>query len=325
MSIVIRNERPTDYNGIANVNNEAFLNWHPDNPYIAETLMVDLLRHNAMFDPELSLVAEVDGEIVGHALFSPFKFVVLGVEQKGVVLAPISVKPGIQKQGIGKMLMEEGHRIAREKGYTLSLLCGHVDYYTMFGYKGKMYSMSGVTIKVTGEGGLDDLKERPVNSKDIPWVVNTWERTHGSDRLALFPGKSISDWTNHSTKCSCSILCMGDEIIGYVRYTKASPIHIKELLAKEEDVPRILKYLAAQSYGKAQGELSLPFGYEKVQSLIVSMDGLSATDSFAAYTAFMIKVLDEQSVAAKYCQDVEAGLGKAGIISFPPVYDIEER
>ena len=122
MNIKIRNERTSDYNSIANVNYEAFLGWHPDNQYVSEPILVDLLRHNSMFDPELSLVAEIGGEIVGHVLFSPFKFIVLGVEEMGVLLAPIAVRPEFQYKGIGGMLIEEGHRIAKGKGFTFSLL-----------------------------------------------------------------------------------------------------------------------------------------------------------------------------------------------------------
>ena len=92
MNIKIRREQVSDYNSIANVNYEAFLGWHPDNPYVSEPILVDMLRHNSMFDPELSLVAELDGKVAGHALFSPFRFIVLGGEQSGVLLAPVAVK-----------------------------------------------------------------------------------------------------------------------------------------------------------------------------------------------------------------------------------------
>ena len=80
MDVKIRSERVSDYNSIASINYEAFLGWHPDNPYVSEPILVDLLRHNSMFDPELSLVAECDDNVIGHVLFSPFRFIVLGRE-----------------------------------------------------------------------------------------------------------------------------------------------------------------------------------------------------------------------------------------------------
>lgn len=114
-NIKIRSESISDFNSIANVNYEAFPGRHPADRYVVEPLLVDLLRHNSLFDPELSLVAEFDGKIIGHAIFSPFRLIVLGKEQLGVILGPIAVKPEFQHEGVGRLLIEEGHRRAKEK------------------------------------------------------------------------------------------------------------------------------------------------------------------------------------------------------------------
>lgn len=113
MDVRIRSERLSDYNSIANVHYAAFLGWRPDDYFVCEHILVSLLRHNSMFDPELSFVAEYNRRIVGHVLFCPFKFTVLGEEQPGVVLAPVAVLPEFQRKGIGGMLIQEGHRKAR--------------------------------------------------------------------------------------------------------------------------------------------------------------------------------------------------------------------
>lgn len=115
MNINVRSEKISDYNSIANVIYEAFSGISKENEYISEPILVDLLRHNSIYDPELSLVAEVDGKVAGYALFSPFRFIVSGVEQLGVVLAPLAVKPEFQNKGVGSALIEEGHRIAKKK------------------------------------------------------------------------------------------------------------------------------------------------------------------------------------------------------------------
>lgn len=73
---------------------------------MSEPVLVDLLRHNSRYDPELSLVAEVNGQPVGHVLLSPYEFRVLGRVQKGVVLAPIAYMPEFQRSGIGKILIQ---------------------------------------------------------------------------------------------------------------------------------------------------------------------------------------------------------------------------
>jgi predicted N-acetyltransferase YhbS len=92
--------------------------------------LVTALRQSEAFMPELSLVAETNGRIVGHILFTKAQ---IG-ERTELVLAPLAVLPEYQKQGIGSALLEEGHRIARELGYGYSVLVGHERYYPRFGY-----------------------------------------------------------------------------------------------------------------------------------------------------------------------------------------------
>lgn len=44
-------------------------------------------------------------------------------------------KPAFQKQGIGELLINEGHKLAKEYGYSSVILLGYPEYYTRFGYK----------------------------------------------------------------------------------------------------------------------------------------------------------------------------------------------
>lgn len=55
-------------------------------------------------------------------------------ETTQIALAPISVLPKFQKQGIGGMLIKEGHKIAKELGFEFSVVLGDPLYYTKFGY-----------------------------------------------------------------------------------------------------------------------------------------------------------------------------------------------
>lgn len=217
MDIKIRNERISDFNSVANVNYEAFLGWHPDNQYVSEPILVDLLRHNSMFDPELSLVAEFDGKAIGHVLFSPFRFIVLGREQSGVVLAPVAVKPEYQHKGVGSMLIEEGHKKAKEKGFAFSLLCGHVGYYPKFGYKTGMFSLSGAKVSICLESfNNEGFADRPVNEQDTKWILEAWENQHSCDTLALLPGRNICEWSNHGMQCRCSVVTKNNRILPFM-------------------------------------------------------------------------------------------------------------
>ena len=92
--------------------------------------LVTELRKGSAFLPELSLVAEIDGKLAGHIMFTKAS---VGNDPV-LVMAPLSVKPEYQKQGVGTALIAEGHRIAKEAGHAYSLVLGSEFYYPKFGY-----------------------------------------------------------------------------------------------------------------------------------------------------------------------------------------------
>lgn len=129
MTTHIRTENEADYEQVYQVNYTAFGN----REYEAE--LVERIRDTPYFVPQLSLVAELEGEIVGHILLSLAKVVDGEVRHEVIALAPIAVKPAYQKQGIGKQLIQEGLKRCEELGYSIVLLIGHPTYYPKFGFK----------------------------------------------------------------------------------------------------------------------------------------------------------------------------------------------
>ncbi|WP_440946085.1 GNAT family N-acetyltransferase [Methanosarcina sp. T3] len=129
MSLKIRPETPSDYPAITEVSDLAF-----GQP--AEGKLVENLRKNLKFVPELSLVAEVDGKIVGHILFFPIKIKSeAGKEKETISLAPVAVKPEFQKRGIGGELIKEGLKACLRLGYDSVIVLGHPEYYPKFGFE----------------------------------------------------------------------------------------------------------------------------------------------------------------------------------------------
>ena len=120
----IREERPFDHAAIHAVNTAAF-----DTP--AEADLVDTLRTRAV--PYVSLVAELDGEIAGHILFTPVTL----TDPPGLVmgLAPLAVRPDRQRQGVGAALVREGLTRLRQLGAIAVVVLGHPDYYPRFGFE----------------------------------------------------------------------------------------------------------------------------------------------------------------------------------------------
>lgn len=97
--------------------------------------LVEKLRRSEAFIPELSLVAEIEGKIVGHILLTKIHIQSEEQRQEALALAPVSVLPNYQNKGIGARLINRSHNIARNLGYPCILLIGHEHYYPRFGYE----------------------------------------------------------------------------------------------------------------------------------------------------------------------------------------------
>ena len=129
MTLKIRPETPADYPAITEVNYIAF-----GQP--GEGKLVENLRKSSKFVPELSIVAEADGKIVGNILF--YLIIIksaAGKEKETISLAPMSVRPEFQKQRIGSELIREGLKTCRQFGYDSVIVLGHPEYSPTFGFK----------------------------------------------------------------------------------------------------------------------------------------------------------------------------------------------
>ena len=124
----IRQENKKDYAEVYNVIKKTFMSAeHCDGN---EQDLVVNLRESNNFIPELSLVAIDDNKIVGYILFTKIR---IGKYEE-LALAPLAVLPEYQKQGIGKKLIEEGHKKAKKLGYHYSIVLGSERYYPKLGY-----------------------------------------------------------------------------------------------------------------------------------------------------------------------------------------------
>ncbi len=124
--VAIRPEAPGDQRAIFDVNARAF-------PQPAEAQLVDALRAaNAV---TFSLVAERDGRIVGHILFSPVRVEGEGGSFTAQGLAPVAVDPDCQRDGIGGALVRAGLDACRRDGHAIVFVLGHAAYYPRFGFE----------------------------------------------------------------------------------------------------------------------------------------------------------------------------------------------
>ena len=127
--IVIRNETDADAGAIADVTIAAFSTL-PISDHTEQFIIAALRAANAL---TVSLVAEMDGRVVGHIAFSP---VTLSDGSPGWYgLGPVSVLPAYQQQGIGGALIQEGLSRLRGLGARGCCLVGHPGYYKRFGFQ----------------------------------------------------------------------------------------------------------------------------------------------------------------------------------------------
>lgn len=126
MNIAIRPEMDKDIPAIYKVNASAF---DREN----EARLVDTLRESKAIT--LSLVAELDGQIVGHVLFSPVTITNENSEWRAVGLGPVAVLPEFQNQGVGAALIRFGLDELKRFEHDVVIVLGHAEYYPRFGFK----------------------------------------------------------------------------------------------------------------------------------------------------------------------------------------------
>jgi putative acetyltransferase len=125
MQVSIRDEQPEAVAAIRRVNERAF-----GQPQAAR--LIELLRANG--GVLLSLVAAVDGRVVGHILYSPVRLGSAPNEVHGAGLGPMAVLPDFQGKGVGSRLVADGIHRLRQSGCPFIVVLGHPEYYPRFGF-----------------------------------------------------------------------------------------------------------------------------------------------------------------------------------------------
>ena len=123
--LVIRSQNEGDEAAVRSVNLAAF--GHVDEA----DLVVRLQREGVVL---LSLVADLERQIVGHILFSRMWIDTSQGPTQAVALAPMAVMPQYQRRGIGGLLIRSGLDLLRDRGEQFVIVLGHPEYYPRFGF-----------------------------------------------------------------------------------------------------------------------------------------------------------------------------------------------
>ena len=128
-AIIIRRETDADINIIAEITVAAFKTLEVSNH--TEQFIIEALRSAKALT--LSLVAEIDGCVVGHIAFSPLT--ISDDTKHWYGLVSLSVLPEYQRKGIGKALTQEGLTQLKDLDAKGCCVVGHQDYYRKFGFE----------------------------------------------------------------------------------------------------------------------------------------------------------------------------------------------
>lgn len=164
--MIVRNERPEDYRTVEELIRKAF--WNVYSPGCDEHYLAHILRGHEDFLPELDLVLEEDGKIIGSVMYVKARlYDENGAEKEILSFGPLAVLPEYQRGGYGRKLLEDSFDRAVKLGYDTIVICGNPENYIARGFKScKRYNIAtdeGVypvplLVKELKEGALERKK-----------------------------------------------------------------------------------------------------------------------------------------------------------------------
>ncbi|MDR1703361.1 MAG: GNAT family N-acetyltransferase [Clostridiales bacterium] len=134
--IRLRREVPPDYHAVEELTRDAFWESSDTGATVNEHLLTHKLRQSAAFIPELDYVAEIDGRLAGHIIYS--KAIITdkyGINHGIITFGPLAVAPQYKGRGAGSALARFTLAEAGRLGYPGIAIFGHPDYYPRFGFR----------------------------------------------------------------------------------------------------------------------------------------------------------------------------------------------
>jgi putative acetyltransferase len=132
--LIIRNEREDEFRAVEELTREAF--WNRYVPGCNEHFCLHQLRSTADFIPELDLVAELNGELIGNIIYTHAKIIdAQGQTHPVACFGPVSILPSLQSRGYGASLIKYSLDKAISLGFKAVCIYGNPRYYHRFGFR----------------------------------------------------------------------------------------------------------------------------------------------------------------------------------------------
>jgi predicted N-acetyltransferase YhbS len=313
LTFELRGETPSDYDRIDLVETMAF-------ERMDEGHITPLMRSGyARYDPELSVVALDNGEIIGHTLFTPATIRLMGRDVEAVGVGPVAVHPDHQNRGVGQVMLKYGHEAAREGGYEIAFMHGHPKYYPRVGYVA-CHGFGQINIDTEKLGPVTQpLRPRPPVADDLPWLVERLRVEFANVDFGWIWNEHLTEWVQPGLNTVVWVTPEGARV-GY-SVDRHNTDGIKLLLADDpamavEILRNLWAHIGDDDAGMSKialhptGWLAGQLGSEKWATPTVR--------SSDAAMAFEITpgVLDE------YRREVAAGRRPVGHVNFPLAFEM---
>lgn len=132
--VIIRREEKRDWETVENLTRQAFYNLYV--PGCVEHYLVHIMRGHEDFVPELDLVLELDGTVIGNVMYTKAKLTDENGAAKDILtFGPVSILPAYQRMGYGKLLLEHSFQKAVQLGYDAVVIFGSPGNYVSRGFK----------------------------------------------------------------------------------------------------------------------------------------------------------------------------------------------
>lgn len=169
--VTFRLEEESDYRAVEVLNRLAF--WNLYQPGCDEHYLVHTMRGHEDFIPQLALVADYEGQIIGNIMFTKARLLSESGQEKTVLtFGPLAVHPDYQRQGLGKALMAHAFDLAKKLGFDSLVIMGYPDHYLTSGFK------SAKDYQVSLEGGLYPLALLVKELQDGALAGQSWTYFH---------------------------------------------------------------------------------------------------------------------------------------------------
>ena len=132
-NLMIRLEKEEEYRNVENLVRESF--WNVYRPGCFEHYVLNQLRHDPAFVPELDFVMELDGKLIGQNMF--MRAIIKADDGRTIpimTMGPICITPDLKRKGYGKRLLDYSLEKAKELGCGAVCFEGNIDFYGKSGF-----------------------------------------------------------------------------------------------------------------------------------------------------------------------------------------------